>query len=283
MGSLHGKKDMKAIKNRNCQSHLGNRIDEYLKNMSHGQTNGIPQGSSLMDFIAEIVLGYADLLLSEEIGKKIKDYKILRYRDDYRIFTNNLRDGEQILKYLTEIMISLGLKLNAEKTNSTNDIVTGAIKKDKLYCIKNELSVTDRQKQTTPDDKQALIRAKATNYNFQKYLLIIYELSKEYPNSGSLNRALDIFYCRLLETKDFKENIPLISIASDIAYKNPSTYSYVAAIVSYLLSYITDDSHKKDPLKRIIKKFNNIPNTGYLMIWLQRIYLGISLKSCSVF
>jgi len=281
--ALHGKKDMKDIKNRNCQSHLGNRIDEYLKNMSHGQTNGIPQGSSMMDFIAEIVLGYADLLLSDEIGKKIKDYKILRYRDDYRIFTNNLRDGEQILKYLTEVMISLGLKLNAEKTNSTNDIVTGAIKKDKLYCIKNDLSVTDRQKQTTPDDKQALIRAKATNYNFQKHLLIIYELSKQYPNSGSLKRALDIFYYRLLETKDFKENIiPLISIASDIAYKNPATYSYIAGIVSYLLSYITDDSQKMDLLKKIIKKSSSIPNTGHLMIWLQRIYLGISFKSCSV-
>jgi len=259
--ALHGKKDMKDIQNRNCQSYLGNRIDEHLKNMSHGQTNGIPQGSSLMDFIAEIVLGYADLLLSEEIGKKIKDYKILRYRDDYRIFTNNLRDGEQILKYLTEIMISLGLKLNAEKTNSTNDIVTGAIKKDKLYWIKQ----------------------KQTKVNFRSDLLIIYELSRQHPNSGSLRRALDDFSSRLLKVKNFKDDIiPLISIASGIAYKNPATYHYIATIVSYLLSYITDDSQKKDLLKRIIKKFNSIPNTGHLMIWLQRIYLGISPKSCSV-
>lgn len=31
--------------------------------MSYEQTNGIPQCSTLMDFIAEIVLGYADEII----------------------------------------------------------------------------------------------------------------------------------------------------------------------------------------------------------------------------
>lgn len=58
--------------------------------MSFGQTNGIPQGSNLMDFIAELVLGYSDLQLSKKlIMTTISNYKILRYRDDYRIFTNS--------------------------------------------------------------------------------------------------------------------------------------------------------------------------------------------------
>lgn len=39
---------------------LGNIIDKHLQNMSYGQTNGIPQGSVLMDFIAEILLKYAE-------------------------------------------------------------------------------------------------------------------------------------------------------------------------------------------------------------------------------
>jgi hypothetical protein len=34
--------------------------------MRHGQTNGIPQGSVLMDFIAEMVLGYADTLITKK-------------------------------------------------------------------------------------------------------------------------------------------------------------------------------------------------------------------------
>ena len=67
--------------------------------MQCGQTNGIPQGSVLMDFIAEILLGYIDEILTEQLNTAhIVNYKILRYRDDYRIFVNNPDEGEKILK-----------------------------------------------------------------------------------------------------------------------------------------------------------------------------------------
>ena len=63
---------------------LGNVIDTYMQGMQYGQTNGIPQGSVLFDFIAEMVLGYADSQVSEVLASNdITDYKILRYRDDY--------------------------------------------------------------------------------------------------------------------------------------------------------------------------------------------------------
>ena len=48
---------------------LGNIIDRHIQDMSYGQTNSIPQGSTLMDFIAEMILGYAD----SELTRKIKD------------------------------------------------------------------------------------------------------------------------------------------------------------------------------------------------------------------
>jgi hypothetical protein len=41
-----------------------------------------PQCSSLMDFIAEIILGYAEHQLVKKIKReKIKDYHILRFRE----------------------------------------------------------------------------------------------------------------------------------------------------------------------------------------------------------
>jgi hypothetical protein len=55
-----------------------------MQGMNYGQTNGIPQGSVLMDFIAEMVLGYIDERLSECLDKNM-NYHIIRYRDDYRI------------------------------------------------------------------------------------------------------------------------------------------------------------------------------------------------------
>ena len=86
--ALHTKEIAK--KKRNNKKMIGNIIDRHLKDMANGQTNGIPQGSILMDFIAEIVLKYSDLELSKKLeALEDKDFKIIRYRDDYRIFVNN--------------------------------------------------------------------------------------------------------------------------------------------------------------------------------------------------
>lgn len=88
--AIHTKEVAKKKENRKNLKLIGNYIDHMIQEMSFGQTNGIPQGSTLMDFIAEIVLGYADELLYKELEKeKIEDYTILRYRDDYKIFTND--------------------------------------------------------------------------------------------------------------------------------------------------------------------------------------------------
>lgn len=96
---------------------IGNIIDQKLQNMNYGQTNGIPQGSTLMDLLAEIVLGYADELLLKKLeDNKVNDYQILRYRDDYKIFANDLTIIEKILKALTEVLGELNLKLNNNKT-----------------------------------------------------------------------------------------------------------------------------------------------------------------------
>lgn len=131
--ALHTKSEAKKKENRTDLKLIGNQIDKHIQDMRHGQTNGIPQGSVLMDFIAEMVLGYADLELSGEIETVgISDYLILRYRDDYRIFVNNPRDGEQIVKLLTEVTISLGLKLNPSKTKVNDDVVRASVKADKI-------------------------------------------------------------------------------------------------------------------------------------------------------
>ena len=79
--AMHGKSTAKA--RRRDLSLIGNAIDARLQDMQHGQTNGIPQGSVLVDLIAEMVLGYADLELSQRLANaRITDFQVLRYRDD---------------------------------------------------------------------------------------------------------------------------------------------------------------------------------------------------------
>ncbi len=110
--AMYGKEKVKNDENK-CSGSLGDKIDKKISGMQHNQTNGIPQGSVLMDFVAEIVLGYVDLRLSKELKKleNLKDYKVLRYRDDYRIFSNNRNDLEQIMKVLSEVLYDLNFKL----------------------------------------------------------------------------------------------------------------------------------------------------------------------------
>lgn len=221
--------------------------------MSNGQTNGIPQGSTLMDFVAEMVLGYADMMLTSKIGEDVSDYHIIRYRDDYRIFVNNPQDGEKIAKCLTEVLIDLNLKLNAEKTKISNEVINSSIKSDKLFWA----------------------RQKNADENLQRHLLIIQHLAESHPNSGSLVVALQDYYDTLLKAKKVNTNvIPLISIIVDIAFKNPRTYPLASAILSLLIKRITPDNQKEVLINKILRKFEKIPNTGHLKIWLQRITLG---------
>ena len=70
--ALHTKERAKQQRRENL---IGNIIDKYIRAMRYGQTNGIPQGSVLMDFIAEMVLGYIDTLLSDRIkANNISNY-----------------------------------------------------------------------------------------------------------------------------------------------------------------------------------------------------------------
>lgn len=254
--ALHTKTIAKQERNKNKL--LGNHIDDFLQSMSYGQTNGIPQGSTLMDFIAEIVLGYADSQLTERIEKeKIRndEYKILRYRDDYRIFVNNPQKAELIVKLLSEVLIELGMKLNSQKTFLSNNVITDSIKTDKLYWIVN----------------------KQGDNNLQKHLFIIHNLASKYPNSGSLTKSLLSFYKRIEKITNTKEDVEvLISILVDMGYRNPKIYPIFTAILSKLLALIEDDIKKKEILDSIMKRTEKVPNIGFLSIWLQRLTLKIT-------
>ena len=253
--AIHGRKNSK--KNRWDYSLIGNIIDKHLRDMSYGQTNGIPQGSVLMDFIAEMVLGYIDCVLTKKIKETdIRNYDIIRYRDDYRIFTNNLRDGEKIVKFISEILIDFGMSLNPNKTKPTDQIIKGSIKPDKLYWMQQKQSMA----------------------SFQKHLILIHAFSMKFPNSGSLMNALGKFYDKLNELKNknkIKSDIyQLISIITDISYHNPRTYPISAAIISKLIFYIDNKENQKEIIGTIREKFKKIPNTGHLDIWLQRVVIG---------
>lgn len=251
----------KRLKNRSSSKGLGASIDIKLRNLNNGQTNGIPQGSVLMDFIAEIVLGYVDLELTNKIKEnntiKREDFSILRYRDDYRILTNNANIGHEILKELNIILQGVGLKMNPSKTSESEDIIISSLKKEKLDVIF-----------TAP-----------VNHYFQREALRIYQLSKKYPNSGLVSKEIGLYYDELTKRKVFKnvDFVVLMSIFTMISVRSPRTIHLTAAINSKLLEKIKNVEQKKELTKKIVEKFKNIPNSGLIDVWLQRISAPMQL------
>lgn len=248
--ALHGK-DVAKVK-RDDKGLLGNNIDALIRMMRSDQTNGIPQGSALMDFIAEIILGYVDEILVEKIKSDVKDdYEIIRYRDDYKVMTNNPESGRKIIKVLSEVLASLGMKLNTDKTKQRMDPILAAVKEDKLA----ELLV--------PRNKMSM----------QKWLLQIYTTAHLHPNSGKVSRMLTRYYDALNGTKklgEFDNPKVMLSIAVNLALKNPKSYQWCMAVISKLLDFC-EPADRVKLLADIRSKFDRIPNTGLLDVWLQRI------------
>lgn len=250
--ALHGRAIAKA--ERNNKQLIGNVIDYHLRAMANGQTNGIPQGCKFMDFIAEMILGYADLELSQRLetpdGTPPVQFQILRYRDDYRIFVHDPQVGEHVLKVISEVLSELGMKLGPQKTSYSSEVIKHSIKEDKRYWTEH----------------------KRVERGLQKQLMLIHSLAQKYPNSGSLVRALTEYLRRLERVKAPKSDVVvLISILVDIMFRNPRTYPVAAAILSKLISCHGDISDRFAMIEKVKRRFESIPNTGHLDLWLQRI------------
>ena len=253
--SIHTKKEAKKKENRNNNSLIGVAIDNHLQDMSYGQTNGIPQGSVIMDFIAEMVLGYVDELLTKKLSNlKITNYKILRYRDDYRVFTNNPFEAEQITKTLSELLTDVGLKINGHKTEASENVIKSSIKPDKRYWIINQRMTGNKQ----------------------KWLIQLYLLSEAFPNSGTLETQMREFLEVIKKSKRKDTNVEtLISLVTEIAFKNPRVVPPAIAILSFLLKQIIGKPTKQLIIGKIHSKFNQIPNSSFLKLWLQRLSMKI--------
>ncbi|QIO60659.1 RNA-directed DNA polymerase [Rhizobium leguminosarum] len=248
--ALHGLETAKGAKG--DHKLLGNKIDRHVQAGRYGQTNGISQGSVLMDLLAELVLGYVD----EEISKELKpseEFKILRYRDDFRIFANSDYRCEEILKIVSDKLRSVGMKLNGGKTWLGTNVITGSVKEDKLAGI----------------ELQDLGEANAQT--IQKQLLRLHGFGRKYPNSGALRRLLGDLHTKVAKQKLEPDDLDVqVAIATDIAMVSPLAFPAIAGILSHLVS-LSISSEKEKLWSRVHQKMSKIPHNGYLEIWLQRV------------
>lgn len=282
---------------------LGKDIQEYLHAMQHGRNIGIPQGSTLFSFIAEIILGYSDMLFAKEVRvaqekKELPadlDYHVLRYVDDYRIFCND-RDALDRLSYILQrVLERFNFRMNTSKTKITNSIISDSIKPDKLFYIFN---TPIESKHTYRDEDDKPERKYAYDFDgFQKHLLYIYEFSRRFPNAGQLKNQLSAFSRRLEDflsdtrtvetgkkgkkggkTKEIQnhlwENKPvMIAIAAQIAEENVGSAHYALRVASQILADMKEDEmeKKRELIRLIYEKLRFQPNSSFTQVWLQNI------------
>ncbi len=184
---------------------LADKIRTYLRAMQQGRNIGIPQGSAVFNLIAEIILGYIDMLLAQEIARAKKagelpddlDYRAIRYVDDYRIFCNDRAALDKISYILQTLFERFNFRMNPTKTRISAELVTDSIKADKLFYIFNT-PIEGYRTSVDADGHSTGLRL-YDFANLQKRLLFIYEFSRRFPNSGQLVRQLEEFGKRIEE------------------------------------------------------------------------------------
>ena len=269
----------------NNESSISKNIQKYLRAFQQGRNIGIPQGSAIFDFIGEIILGYSDLLLHEAIKKEeIKTpYEIIRYRDDYRIFSNDKDELEKISYILQHVLEGLNFRMNSKKTKISESIITDAIKSDKLAYIYNTL----------------IFNKKGCDFDsFEKHLLYILMFARQYPDSGSIKTMLSDIDKRMEEwLKPYEEEVTTIpihkggesktekitkqrrlvgssvramsAVCAQIALENIGCCHYALRVLSRMVDSLKDENEKNAIINLVYSKLCNQPNSDYNQLWLQ--------------
>ncbi len=256
--ALAGKAEARASKG-NVAS-LGKSIDEAIRFMRSHESIGIPQGSVLMDFIAELVLGYLDenLKTAMQASENQFRWKVIRFRDDYRIFTSTEAEAQVVLQFLSTEAAMLGFRMNPTKTRISSGFLRHAIKSDKRAA--GALNVSSPSLKT---------------------LISVHEFADSHPNSSvigmkfnEISKAIDAG--RVARGDEAKA---IIAVAADIAVKNPNAFSASMSLISRLITLVVP-SERIEVMKMVSDRAKLMPNSAFTSLWLQRISLSLDKTLC---
>lgn len=300
----------KALSRKGTASEVDVKTDivRILTMLRQGRNIGLPQGSTLYDIVAEIVLGYADMLLREALERDgiTEGYEILRYRDDYKVFANDKDLLERISYTLQHVLEGLNLRLNSAKTRISDSIITDSIKPDKLAYIYNT-PIYNNKKQCDFD-------------GIQKQLLFILQFGRQYPNCGQMRMLLSKLSSWIeeyienvaknqkskakpkVEAKPGEEDaedkktqkrpgtiiediMAMSAIAAQIAAENLNSAHYALKVISQMLSTISDEqvangeqASKDEIVTKVLRRLSSMENSDYLKIWLQNLAVKAEYK-----
>ncbi|MFZ1568997.1 MAG: antiviral reverse transcriptase Drt3b [Thiolinea sp.] len=113
-------KDHIDFKNQFCQI-----FDTYMQRSNNNETNGIPVGSEVSRIFAEIIFQAIDVNIEKTLYENHnfeygKDYVVMRYVDDYIVFSRNIREAKYITDAISDSLNNYNLYLGQNKIKSYN-------------------------------------------------------------------------------------------------------------------------------------------------------------------
>lgn len=100
------------------------KFDTLIQRSNNNETNGVPVGSELSRVFAEIIFQDADVKVMQElkkVGLKYEvDYEVLRYVDDYLVFSRSDDVSEVVSNTIADVIGAYNLNVNESKTVKYN-------------------------------------------------------------------------------------------------------------------------------------------------------------------
>lgn len=257
---------------------LGNRLDKLFQNARDGQTNGIPVGSMVSDFVAEIILKRVDVTLSKWIEERgISDEVIVtRYRDDYRILSCSYEHGKEILKQLGKILnTDYNLSLNEEKTKIHNDIIEGTMRD-----WSSEINDDFLLRQVKYEEMQENV----TFHYLSDILLKIYRIQKKYPNGRPSITLLSKLTTHLDSDKvsiEINESgiYTLISVLRKLSLVREEASSQIFMLLDTLFGKLPTDT-RKSLISEMLQTIQRGSDYDYQVVWLYRLCMAHEPEIC---
>lgn len=196
---------------KNKRKGLGDKIDEYCRNIQDGQTIGLPIGSDTSHIISEIIGTAIDCELNEKMNVAIKGF---RYVDDFFLFFENRTDAEKALATLITIISNYELEINASKTKiiETKDLIEESWR----YSLK-KISISHKIKKQRND--------------MHNYFSSVFSLERKYKDESIAKYALKQLSSNIIK----KDNWDVMeSYLLKMAYAFPNTIEIVSR---FLVTY----------------------------------------------
>lgn len=266
--ALYGKEFAKRRENRGYNL-IGNKLDKVFQNCREGQTNGIPVGNAVADFIAEVVMARVDRELDKGLSKDL-DCLIGRYRDDYRFLCKTEHDAkDNILRYLNMLLHDyFDLSLNGNKTTIHNEIIIESVRPWVRDTDKSPL-LNGAIRKNFP--------SKLSGRGLYEYLQETYELQYRFPDGRPAIRIINKI-TEAIDDEELEIDVSLQDMSKIIALciKLMRIKEDCIPSIIVLLDKILNDKNKdlvEETLRNLHEGILGQADKDYQEIWVHRLSL----------